>query len=102
MATENYSEKINQPKPSYLYPNSTLLKSGAIVPYSSDYPIVPLNPMLGIFHAVTRMDYSLEKTWNEQEKLTLSEALKAYTRSEERRVGKECRCRWRSEYLQEK
>src|SRR5699024_1917596 len=80
MPRESHTEKVSQQKLPYLYPNSTLLKSGAIVPYSSDYPIVPLNPMLGIFHAVTRMDYSLEKTWNEQEKLTLSEALKAYTK----------------------
>src|SRR5699024_7999519 len=40
MPRESHTEKVSQQKLPYLYPNSTLLKSGAIVPYSSDYPIV--------------------------------------------------------------
>ncbi len=80
MPRESHTERVEERKYPYIYPNATLLQSGAIVPYSSDYPIVPLNPMLGIFHAVTRMDHSLEKTWNEQEKITLADALRAYTK----------------------
>ncbi|RRN72994.1 hypothetical protein EI200_05185 [Peribacillus simplex] len=34
--------------------------------------------MLEIYHAVTRKDSTLKETWNEQEKVTVAEALKAY------------------------
>src|SRR5699024_10765676 len=80
MPRESHTERVTEDKYPYLYPNSTLMDADAVVPYSSDYPIVSLNPLPGIYHAVTRMDFSLEETWNEQEKTTLSKALKAYTK----------------------
>ncbi|MEH7451167.1 amidohydrolase family protein [Gottfriedia acidiceleris] len=49
--------------------------------FGTDYPIVPLNPMLGIYRALTRIGYDGSPTegWNPQERLTLSEVLKDYT-----------------------
>ncbi|HWI50187.1 MAG TPA: amidohydrolase [Rummeliibacillus sp.] len=79
MPRESHTTRVGEEKQTYIYPNKTLIDSGAIVPYSSDYPIVPLEPMLEIYHAVTRMDITLKNTWNEQEKVTLAQALKAYT-----------------------
>ncbi|MEH7612052.1 amidohydrolase family protein [Gottfriedia acidiceleris] len=35
----------------------TLKDSGAILAFGTDYPIVPLNPMLGIYRALTRIGY---------------------------------------------
>ncbi len=79
MPRESHTERVDEEKFPYLYPNATFFNEGNIMPYSSDYPVVPLNPMLGLYHAVTRKDYSLADTWNEQEKVTLAQALKAYT-----------------------
>ncbi|WP_042351271.1 amidohydrolase [Bacillus massiliigorillae] len=79
MPRESHTTRVSQEKYAYIYPNATLLRSGAKVSYSSDYPIVPLEPMLELYHAVTRKDITLEDTWNEQEKVTLAEALRAYT-----------------------
>ncbi|MFS0645957.1 amidohydrolase [Siminovitchia sp. 179-K 8D1 HS] len=79
MPRESHTERVSEEKFPYIYPNATFFNEGNVMPYSSDYPIVPLNPMLGIYHAVTRQDYSLEKTWNEQEKISLAQALRAYT-----------------------
>ena len=79
MPRESHTERVSKEKFPYIYPNALFFKEGHVMPYSSDYPIVPLNPMLGLYHAVTRKDYSLEDTWNEQEKITLAQALKAYT-----------------------
>lgn len=79
MPRESHTERVTEDKFPYLYSNAVFFNEGNVMPYSSDYPIVPLNPMLGLYHAVTRKDYSLKDTWNEQEKVTLAEALKAYT-----------------------
>lgn len=79
MPRESHTERVAEEKFPYLYPNATLKNAGAVMPYSSDFPISPINPLPGIFHAVTRMDYYLEEPWNEQESISLAEALKAYT-----------------------
>ncbi|RST71509.1 amidohydrolase [Siminovitchia acidinfaciens] len=79
MPRESHTERVAEEKFPYLYVNATLFNEGIVMPYSSDYPIIPLNPMLGLYHAVTRKDYTLEDTWNEQEKISLAQALKAYT-----------------------
>ena len=79
MPKESHTTRVCAEKYPFIYPNAKLVRSGAIVSYSSDYPIVPLEPMLEIYHAVTRKDHSLSDTWNEQERVTLAEALKAYT-----------------------
>ncbi|GIN90466.1 amidohydrolase [Siminovitchia terrae] len=79
MPRESHTERVTEEKFPYLYPNATFFNEGNIMPYSSDYPIIPLNPMLGLYHAVTRKDYTLEETWNEQEKISLAQALRAYT-----------------------
>lgn len=79
MPRESHTERVTEEKFPYLYVNATFFNEGIVMPYSSDYPIIPLNPMLGLYHAVTRKDYTLEDTWNEQEKISLAQALKAYT-----------------------
>lgn len=79
MPRESHTTRVSPEKYPYIYPNAKLVHSGATVSYSSDYPIVPLEPMLEIYHAVTRKDSTLIDTWNEQEKVTLAEALQAYT-----------------------
>ncbi|OZI13575.1 amidohydrolase [Bacillaceae bacterium SAS-127] len=79
MPRESHTTQVNEEKQAYIYPNASLVRSGAVVSYSSDYPIVPLEPMLEIYHAVTRKDFTLKDTWNEQEKVTMAEALKSYT-----------------------
>ncbi|WP_342769266.1 amidohydrolase [Peribacillus asahii] len=79
MPRESHTTRVSAEKYPYIYPNAKLVRSGAVVSYSSDYPIVPLEPMLEIYHAATRKDSTLIDTWNEQERVTLAEALKAYT-----------------------
>ncbi|UOQ92260.1 amidohydrolase [Halobacillus shinanisalinarum] len=79
MPRESHTTRVSEEKQQYIYPNASLIESGAKVSYSTDYPIAPLEPMKEIYHAVTRKDFTLNETWNEQEKVTLAEALKAYT-----------------------
>lgn len=81
MPRESHTERVTEEKYDYLYPNRKLVDAGAVVPISSDFPIVELNPLNGIYHAVTRKDFTLQDTWNEQEKVSLADALKAYTQT---------------------
>jgi predicted amidohydrolase YtcJ len=63
------------------YAFRSLLKSGAILAFGSDWTVAPLNPLTGIKAAVTRetLDGKNPEGWLPQEKITLEEALRGYT-----------------------
>ena len=51
---DRYLQTVNDEKLKVLYPIGTLMKSGVTVAGSSDCPIVPANPLVGIYAAVSR------------------------------------------------
>ena len=61
-----------------LYPSNTLLKAGVSVAGSSDSPIVPPNPLMGIYAAVSRKTKS-GKTISAKERILPLIALGLYT-----------------------
>lgn len=65
----------------YVYPFKSLAANGAILAFGSDHPIAEIDPMRGIYRAVTRLSEDKQPTggWCPDEKLTVAEALKAYT-----------------------
>jgi len=65
------------------FPYRSLLNSGTILTFGTDWPVAPLNPLLGIYAAVTRrtLDGKNSGGWYPEQKITLREALKAYTLS---------------------
>ena len=62
----------------HLYPIGTLLRNGVKVAGSSDCPIVPPNPLIGIHSAITRTCESGELVL-EKEAITPFQALRLYT-----------------------
>ena len=60
----------------------SLLKTGAHLPLSSDFPGETLNPFYGIYAAITRQDPAGNPPggWYPAQRLTLQEALRGYTR----------------------
>lgn len=60
------------------YAFRSLLDAGAIVAFGSDWPVVTLNPLLGVEAAVTARTLD-GKTWQEQQAIPLFDALRAYT-----------------------
>lgn len=52
---DRYLRTIPKEQLRYLYPLGTLLKNGVQVASSSDSPIVPINPLIGIYSAISRM-----------------------------------------------
>lgn len=63
------------------YAFRSLMESGAVVCFGSDWPVGPLRPITGIYAAVTRrtIDDKNPGGWMPQEKVSVAEAVKAYT-----------------------
>jgi predicted amidohydrolase YtcJ len=63
------------------YAFHSLLESGARVAFGSDWTVAPLNPLLGIYAAVTRRttDGKHPGGWIPEQKITVSEAIQCYT-----------------------
>ena len=59
----------------------SMLASGAVLAFGSDFPVESVNPLLGLYAAVTRQDADGKPAggWMPEEKLTLEEALRAFT-----------------------
>lgn len=63
------------------YAFRTLLDSGAILAFGTDWTVAPLEPMLSIKAAVTRqtLDGKNPDGWIPEQKITVEEAVRAYT-----------------------
>lgn len=63
------------------YAFRSLLASGAHLAFGSDWTVAPLDPILGIYAAVTRrtLDGKHPDGWIPDQKITVEEALRAYT-----------------------
>lgn len=63
------------------YTFRTLLDTGAVLAFGSDWTVAPLNPMEGLKAAVTRqtLDGKNPNGWVPEQKISLEEAVRAYT-----------------------
>jgi hypothetical protein len=66
-------------KGAYAFRN--FLDEGLSIPCGSDFPVETNNPLIGIYHAVTRQDANgnPEGGWLPEQKMTIEEAIKGYT-----------------------
>lgn len=74
----SFAEAVGEPRAARLYPGRTLRDAGIVVAGSSDHPIGPLSPYLGIAAAIDRAAAG-GLVLNAAEALTAAEALAAYT-----------------------
>ena len=65
----------------YSYAWRSFLDHGVTLAFGTDWPVAPLDPMLGVYAAVTRatLDGKNPGGWIPEEKITLPEAIEAYT-----------------------
>jgi predicted amidohydrolase YtcJ len=63
------------------YAFRSLLDNGAHLAFGSDWTVAPMDPILGIYAAVTRrtLDGKNPNGWVPEQKITVEEALRAYT-----------------------
>lgn len=75
---ERYLRTLPEEQLQYLYPVNTLMRNGVKVAGSSDCPVVPPNPIIGIYSAISRRAENGEIVAKE-EKIEPVNALRMYT-----------------------
>ncbi|HSR54481.1 MAG TPA: amidohydrolase family protein, partial [Acidobacteriota bacterium] len=79
-----WAEKVIGPeRAKTTYAFRSLMESGAVVAFGSDWHVAPPTPLEGIYAAVTRrtLDGANPQGWIPQEKISVEQALTAYTRN---------------------
>jgi predicted amidohydrolase YtcJ len=77
-----WAEKVLGPeriKSSYAW--RSLLDQGAVLAFGSDWPVAPMDPLMGIYAATTRrtLDGKNPQGWVPEQRITVAEAVHAYT-----------------------
>ncbi|CAB4927170.1 MAG: amidohydrolase family protein [Actinobacteria bacterium] len=63
----------------YAWPMRSLMASGARVAFSSDWNVAEMDPMVGLYTAVTRASLDGSESWVPEESVDIESALHAYT-----------------------
>ena len=73
--------RIGHDRASRTYAFRTFLDHGVRLAFGTDWSVAPLNPMFGVYAAVTRatLDGKTPKGWFPEQKLTVAETVSAYT-----------------------
>jgi predicted amidohydrolase YtcJ len=73
--------RLGHDRARYSYAWRSFLDHGVTLAFGTDWPVAPLDPMLGIYAAVTRatLDEKNPGGWIPDEKISLAEAIEAYT-----------------------
>lgn len=74
-------KRIGKERAKTTYAFRSLIDSGAMLAFGSDWTVAPLNPILGIYAAATRrtLDGKNSKGWVPEQKISVEEAVRAYT-----------------------
>lgn len=75
------AKRIGKERSKLTHVYKSLIDAGAVVAFGTDWPVVDLNPMLGLYAAVTRRtdDGKNPNGWLPEQKLTIEQAIKCYT-----------------------
>lgn len=73
--------RIGARRSRYAYAWRSLLDAGCRLAFGSYWPVAPLNPLYGLYAAVTRRDTTGYPVagWHPEERITMQEAIQAYT-----------------------
>ena len=74
-------KRLGHDRARYSYAWRSFLDHGVTLAFGTDWPVAPLDPILGLYAAVTRatLDGKNPGGWIPEEKITLPEAVEAYT-----------------------
>src|SRR5947209_2912893 len=74
-------KRIGHERAKTTYAFRSLLDTGAVLAFGSDWTVAPLDPVLGIYAATTRrtLDDKNPGGWVPEQKITVEEAVRAYT-----------------------
>ena len=72
-------ERIGPERAKTSYPWRQFLSNGIPIAFGTDYPVEPITPFRGVYAAVTRKNEAGIKEYFPEQKLTIEQALAAYT-----------------------
>lgn len=74
-------KRIGPERIKYTYPFKSFLDAGVKVCFGTDWYVAPLNPLLGLYAAVTRrtLDGKNPNGWIPEQKISIEDAIKCYT-----------------------
>ena len=74
-------KRIDEKRIAGTYAFRTLLDKGAVIAFGSDSPVAPIDPILGVYAAVTRrtLDDKNPNGWVPEQKISVLEAVRAFT-----------------------
>jgi predicted amidohydrolase YtcJ len=72
-------ERIGPERARHSYPWGDFLRNKVMLAFGTDYPVEPVTPFRGIYAAVTRKNEAGTKSYFPEQKLTIEQALAAYT-----------------------
>jgi predicted amidohydrolase YtcJ len=75
------AQRLGPGRITYAYAWKSFLDHGVTLAFGTDYPVESINPMRGLYSAITRQNEAGTQTFQPQEKLTLQQALYAYTQA---------------------
>ena len=72
-------QRLGHDRARYSYAWKSFLDHGVPLAFGTDYPVEPITPFRGIYCAVTRQNEAGTQTFFPEERLTIAQALFAYT-----------------------
>jgi predicted amidohydrolase YtcJ len=76
----NWAEsRLGPQRAHFAYAWKAFLDAGVPLAFGTDYPVEPITPFRGVYSAVTRRNEAGDKSYFPEDKLTVGEALFAYT-----------------------
>ena len=76
----NWAEaRLGPKRAAYSYAWASFLKKGVTLAFGTDYPVEPVAPFRGLYAAVTRKSEDGKKEYYPEQKLTMEQAIAAYT-----------------------
>jgi predicted amidohydrolase YtcJ len=76
----NWAEsRLGAKRAEHSYVWADFLRHGVLLAFGTDYPVEPVSPFPGLYAALTRMSEDGRKTYYPAEKITVEQALAAYT-----------------------
>ena len=74
-----WRENVGEQRWRYAWPMRSLADRGAVLAFSSDWNVAEMDPLVGLYSALTRADLDGGQSWVPEECLDLETALHAYT-----------------------
>ncbi|HEX9110331.1 MAG TPA: amidohydrolase [Terriglobales bacterium] len=76
----NWAEsRLGAKRAEHSYAWAEFLRRGVVLAFGTDYPVEPVTPFRGLYSAITRLSESGKKSYYPEQKLTIEQAIAAYT-----------------------